>query len=307
LALDRDKQRVDALTSNIGHLLWSGIASEEHAARCVEHLMSDRMFSGWGIRTMAQGEGAYNPIGYHVGTVWPHDNSLIAMGLYRYGYRSEAARVAQAVLEASTYFDARLPEAFAGYAREATGYPAEYPTACSPQAWATGTPLLFIRALMGLEPDGARLNVDASLPSAIGHVEIARLPGRWGHVNVVGDVPVSLVAALRTLNNADPAVRELFAALDRIAASAIGDGATESIGFRLADAGDWLIREENGRMSAQEGFITADCVMEMNKATMLAILHGEQNARTAHLAGLVKITGDFALASRLTRAAAGEI
>jgi glycogen debranching enzyme len=85
------------LTSNIGHLLWSGIVDDDKAARCVQHLMSAKMFSGWGIRTMAQEEGAFNPIGYHVGTVWPHDNSLIAMGLCRYGYRQEAARITEAM------------------------------------------------------------------------------------------------------------------------------------------------------------------------------------------------------------------
>jgi glycogen debranching enzyme len=176
LALDGEKQKVDALTSNIGHLLWSGIVDDDKAKRCVEHLLSERMFSGWGIRTMAQGQGAYNPIGYHVGTVWPHDNSLIAMGLRRYGYREEAAQIAQAMIEASVFFDARLPEAFAGYPRQMTHYPAEYPTACSPQAWATGTPLLLVRALLGLEPSGAQLAVDPHLPQAIGQLESPASP-----------------------------------------------------------------------------------------------------------------------------------
>ncbi len=98
LALDGNKRRVDSLTSNIGHLLWSGIVDEDRADQVVEHLMDDKLFSGWGVRTMAEGEGGYNPIRYHNGTVWPHDNSLIALGLVRYGYREEAARIAQAVL-----------------------------------------------------------------------------------------------------------------------------------------------------------------------------------------------------------------
>src|SRR5262249_58126933 len=117
LALDGRKRKVDSLTSNIGHLLWSGIADEDKAARCVRHLMSDRLFSGWGVRTMAEGEGAYNPIGYHVGTVWPHDNAVIAWGLTRYGYRAEAGRIAVALLEAADFFHRRLPEALAGYPR----------------------------------------------------------------------------------------------------------------------------------------------------------------------------------------------
>jgi glycogen debranching enzyme len=96
LAIDGDKRQVDSLTSNIGHLLWSGIVDDDKAVKCVGHLMGDRLFSGWGIRTMAVGDAAYNPIGYHVGTIWPHDNSIIAWGLRRYGYRKEAAKISLA-------------------------------------------------------------------------------------------------------------------------------------------------------------------------------------------------------------------
>ena len=155
LALDGKKRKVDSLTSNIGHLLWSGIADDDKADLCVKHLMSDELFSGWGVRTMASTEGSYNPIGYHVGTVWPHDNSIIAWGLRRYGYNAEAARICRAMLEAADFFNHRLPEAFAGYPRSETHYPVEYPTACSPQAWATGAPLLFLRTLLGLDSDGS--------------------------------------------------------------------------------------------------------------------------------------------------------
>ena len=186
LAIDGDGRKVDALTSNIGHLLWSGIADDEHASACVRHLMGDKLFSGWGIRTMAEGEGGYNPIGYHLGTVWPHDNSIIAAGLARYGYREEAARIALAILEAATYFNGRLPEAFAGYNRELTSFPVEYPTACSPQAWASGTPLLLLRALLGLEPVGDHLLVDSALPERIGWLQILEIPGRWGRTDAFG-------------------------------------------------------------------------------------------------------------------------
>ena len=186
LAIDGDGRKVDALTSNIGHLLWSGIADDEHAAACVRHLMGDRLFSGWGIRTMAEGEGGYNPIGYHLGTVWPHDNSIIAAGLARYGHREEAARIAMAMLEAATYFNGRLPEAFAGYNRGLTSFPVEYPTACSPQAWASGTPLLLLRALLGLEPVGDHLLVDSALPERIGWLQILEIPGRWGRQDAFG-------------------------------------------------------------------------------------------------------------------------
>jgi glycogen debranching enzyme len=156
--------------------------------------MSDKMFSGWGIRTMAVGEGAYNPIEYHCGTVWPHDNSLIAAGLARYGYRAEAARVAMGILEAATFFDFRLPEVFAGYRRNRTSFPVEYPTASSPQAWATGTPLLFLRVLLGLEPRGGELVVDPRLPRGIERIELLGIPGRWGRTDARSDALVSAPA-----------------------------------------------------------------------------------------------------------------
>jgi glycogen debranching enzyme len=117
---------------------------------------------------MAEGEGGYNPIRYHNGTVWPHDNSLIALGLYRHDYRDEANRIATAMLEAATFFRFRLPEVFAGYRRGRTAFPVEYPTASSPQAWATAAPFLFLRTMLGLEPDG----IDPHLPQGIGRLEL---------------------------------------------------------------------------------------------------------------------------------------
>jgi glycogen debranching enzyme len=167
-------------------LLWSGIADEDKAARCVEHLMGDKLFSGWGVRTMAEGEGGYNPIGYHLGTVWPHDNSIIAAGLTRYGYRKEAAKIAVGILQAAVFFLDRLPEAFAGYPRRLTQFPVEYPTACSPQAWATGAPLLLLRSLLGLQPVGNRLLVDAELPERFGWLELLDIPGAWGRADAYG-------------------------------------------------------------------------------------------------------------------------
>ncbi|MDA8318903.1 MAG: amylo-alpha-1,6-glucosidase [Actinomycetota bacterium] len=186
LALDADGRQVDALTSNIGHLLWSGIVAAPKAKAIVDHLMSERMFSGWGIRTMAEGMGRYNPIGYHVGTVWPFDNSFIAWGLRRYGYREQAAKVAAGILDAAEFFGGRLPEAFAGYPRQMTKYPVQYPTACSPQAWSTGAPLLLLRTMLGLEPTGDHLIVDAALPESIGHVALLDIPGRWGKIDAYG-------------------------------------------------------------------------------------------------------------------------
>ena len=142
--------------------------------------MGPRLFSGWGVRTLAEGEGRYNPIGYHVGTVWPFDNSFIAWGLRRYGFKDEAARIAAGILDAAEFFDGRLPEAFGGYEREPTKYPVQYPTACSPQAWSTGAPLLFLRTMLGLEPIGDHLIVDPALPGRHRPDRAARHPRPLG-------------------------------------------------------------------------------------------------------------------------------
>jgi glycogen debranching enzyme len=186
LALDPDGRQVDALASNNGHLLWSGIVDKSKAKAVARHLLGPRLFSGWGVRTLAEGEGRYNPIGYHVGTVWPFDNSFIAWGLRQYGFKGEAAQIASGILDAAEFFDGRLPEAFGGYERTQTKYPVQYPTACSPQAWSTGTPLLLMRTMLGLEPLGEHLVVDPALPSAVGHLELLDIPGRWGRIDAFG-------------------------------------------------------------------------------------------------------------------------
>lgn len=194
LGLDGRKRKIDSLTSNIGHLLWSGIADPEKADACVKHLMSDALFSGWGVRTMAVGEGSYNPIGYHVGTVWPHDSSIVAWGLRKYGYRKEAARIGRAILEASVYFRHRLPEAFAGFPRAATRFPVEYPTACSPQAWSTGAPLLVLRALLGLDVENGHLIVDPAIPHPLDQIELLDIPGAWGRADAFGRAHIDIAA-----------------------------------------------------------------------------------------------------------------
>ncbi|MFI7072254.1 amylo-alpha-1,6-glucosidase [Micromonospora sediminicola] len=186
LALDPQGRHVDALTSNIGHLLWSGIVDESRAPAIAAHLLGPRLFSGWGVRTLADDQGRYNPIGYHVGTVWPFDNSIIAWGLWKYGFREEAGRICESMLSASRYFDGRLPEAFAGYERGLTDYPVQYPTACSPQAWSAGTPLLLLRVMLGLEPQGEHLIIDPAVPPGMGRVELLDIPGRWGRVDALG-------------------------------------------------------------------------------------------------------------------------
>src|SRR5829696_5730010 len=186
LALDPEGHQVDSLASNNGHLLWSGIVDKTKTKAVVQNLLGPKLFSGWGVRTLAEGEGRYNPIGYHVGTVWPFDNSFVAWGLRNYGFKEEAAQIAAGILDAAEFFDGRLPEAFGGYERNVTKYPVQYPTACSPQAWSTGTPLLLLRTMLGLNPQGEYLVVDPALPVGIGHLELLDIPGRWGRIDAFG-------------------------------------------------------------------------------------------------------------------------
>ena len=186
VALDGHKRKVDSLCSNIGQLLWSGIVDDDKAQAIRDHLMSPKMFSGWGIRTMAEGEGGYNPIEYHNGTVWPHDNSFIAAGLARYGFRKDATDIITGIFEASFFFNHRLPEVFAGYERAKTRYPVQYTTACIPQAWAAASPMLGIRTLLGLEPKGRVLTSvkNAIMPPWMGTLTVDGIPGRWGRTKV---------------------------------------------------------------------------------------------------------------------------
>ncbi|MDQ3858740.1 MAG: amylo-alpha-1,6-glucosidase [Actinomycetota bacterium] len=164
LALDGEKRPVDSLTSNIGHLLWSGIVPPRRLDAVVDRLMGEELWSGWGVRTMAAADAGYSPLAYHNGTVWPHENSIIARGLARCGRWPEAQRIVRRILEASTYFDHQLPEVFAGFARSETPFPIAYPTAARPQAWAAATPILLLQVLLGLEPDQRRQTLVSVAP-----------------------------------------------------------------------------------------------------------------------------------------------
>ena len=175
IGLDGDKRQIDSLTSNIGHLLWSGIVPEDRTGLVAHQLMSDAMFSGWGVRTLSTDDRGYNPIGYHTGTIWPHDNSIVALGLARAGFRDEANRIALAQLDAAAFTGHRLPEAFAGFERWVSRFPVPYPTACSPQAWATAAPFVFVQAMLGLEARDGELRVDPRVPEEIGRISIRRL------------------------------------------------------------------------------------------------------------------------------------
>ena len=154
MALDGAKRQVTGIASNAGHALWTGIADQERAARTAEVLTGRGMWSGWGIRTLSAETVGYNPIGYHLGTIWPHDNAICAAGFARYGLFEETRLVAGALFEATAHFrEARLPELFCGFERATSPMPVPYPVACSPQAWAAGSLYHLISATLGFRPD----------------------------------------------------------------------------------------------------------------------------------------------------------
>jgi glycogen debranching enzyme len=179
MALDRDKQQLAVMSSNPGHLLFSHTITDERAGDVVTKLMAQGLFSGWGIRTLSDEEQTYNPMSYHRGSVWPHDNSLIAFGMARYGYQQEASAILSALFEASLHFrEYRLPELFCGNQRHHRDEPVHYPVSCSPQAWASGTPIVILAALLGLKPDasGKELRiVNPRLPEFLTFLEVRNL------------------------------------------------------------------------------------------------------------------------------------
>jgi glycogen debranching enzyme len=176
MALDRSKRPVDAVGSNAGHCLWTGIVPIEGAAAVAAALGASAMDSGWGLRTYAAGQPGYNPIGYHTGTVWPHDTAIAAAGLRRYGFDAAAGTLSGGLLSAAQHFPAfRLPELFCGFDRAATGAPIPYPVACSPQAWAAGASLMIIGTILGLHADASskRLTLDRpNLPTDLTKVVV---------------------------------------------------------------------------------------------------------------------------------------
>jgi len=179
LALDGQGRPAASITSNPGHALWSGIAYQGHAKQVAERLMRNDMFSGWGIRATSTTSPRYNPFGYHLGTVWPHDNSIIAMGFKRYGFEDELNEVATALFDAARAFPYyRLPELFGGAARSAHHAPVPYPVACRPQAWAAGAFPLITQAILGLCPDGPHNRlciVRPVLPEWLANVQVEGL------------------------------------------------------------------------------------------------------------------------------------
>ena len=189
MAIGRDGHVADAIGSNPGHGLWSELIIPERAADVAARLRGADLDSGWGVRTFAAGQPGYNPLGYHTGSVWPHDTGLIVAGLKKYGFHDDASRFAGSIFEATQHFaDFRLPELFCGFDRSRISVPVPYPVACSPQAWAAGAPLLFLRSMLGLRAIADRRElelVQPHLPTWLGKVTISNLR--------VGDATVDLL------------------------------------------------------------------------------------------------------------------
>lgn len=189
VALDGKKRLCRVRTSNAGHVLFAGVASAEQATQVATTLLGQKMFSGWGIRTLAAGEVRYNPLSYHNGSVWPHDNALIAWGLARYGFKDEVIQVFEGLFDAANWFELRrLPELFCGFHRRPAHSPTQYPVACSPQAWATAAVFMLIRAALGLDVDAknGRLHfVRPILPAFLKEMEIRNLRVGEATVNLM--------------------------------------------------------------------------------------------------------------------------
>lgn len=201
IALDGAKQPVDSLASNMGHCLWSGIIDPARAGAVAASLVSPELFSGWGVRTLATTMSRYNPLSYHNGSVWPHDSAIAAAGLMRYGYVEESWRILDAILDASVANGGRLPELYAGVAREELPVPVAYPTSCSPQAWSSAAPLLALRTLLRLEP---RLDV--------GEIHVAPVDAD----RRVGEVQISLGKSRLVIGTTADAVVEISGVPDGV-------------------------------------------------------------------------------------------
>ena len=188
LAIDGDGRACASVASNAGHTLWSGIASPEHAASVVQRMLSNDLFSGWGVRTLSRSNARFNPLGYHVGTVWPHDNAIAAFGFKMYGFEDEANEIATGLFDAAATFPYfRLPELFGGESRTAYHAPVPYPVACRPQGWAAGAFPMLLHAMLGLKPalNGRTLfMIRPRLPYWLERVEIRNLQIGRGRIDL---------------------------------------------------------------------------------------------------------------------------
>jgi glycogen debranching enzyme len=171
LALDGDKKPCHISTSNAGHCLFSGIATQKHAEKTAKTLLSEEMFSGWGIRTLATSEARYNPMSYHNGSIWPHDNALIAYGFSRYGLREEVLKVLTGTFDTAIFSEGmRLPELFCGFPKRRGEGPTAYPVACSPQAWAVASVFMLLQACLGIRIDARKNTIYFEKPALPGYL-----------------------------------------------------------------------------------------------------------------------------------------
>ena len=209
MALDGSKCQVGSVASNMGHLLWCDVPSAEEAEQVGRHLAGPDLASGWGLRTLSRAMGGFNPISYHVGSVWPHDTAIACEGLRRYGLDGPALELASDLMDALPFFDDRLPELFAGHDRAPGDVPTPYPTACRPQAWAAGVPLQLATMFLGLAPNvpGGRIELDPRLPPGLGSLEVRGIEFPGGQLSVRVDTehgmqvlatPDDLVVELRS-------------------------------------------------------------------------------------------------------------
>ncbi|MGH3937993.1 MAG: amylo-alpha-1,6-glucosidase [Pseudonocardiaceae bacterium] len=189
MALDGDKRQVDSITSNMAHLLWCDVPSQQEAEQVALQLADPAMASGWGLRTLSTEMAGYNPISYHVGSVWPHDTVIACEGLRRYGLDDLAMRLAADLLDALAIFDDRLPELFGGHHREEGAFPVPYPTACRPQAWAAGVPLAILTLCLGLQPDlpAGSVSLNPVLPRGLHRLEAYGIPFPTGELSIIHD------------------------------------------------------------------------------------------------------------------------
>lgn len=216
MALDRDKRPVEALASNVGHCLWTGIVDPDRAPMVAEQLVGEDLFSGWGVRTLARSMPAYNPVSYHNGSVWPHDTAIAAAGLARYGFVDEAHRLIGAQIDAAAAHHGQLPELFAGFDRRRVRTPASYPTSCSPQAWASASPLLWLRTLLRIDPWAPhdRMWIDPQLPERVQRLRVEGISIGDRRVGVAvenGHVELTGVEGLEVLARPRPPLTSLLA------------------------------------------------------------------------------------------------
>ncbi|MCL5948328.1 MAG: amylo-alpha-1,6-glucosidase [Actinobacteria bacterium] len=198
IGLDEGKQPIDSLTSNMGHCLWTGIVDEDKAGEVAKKLTSPEMTSGWGIRTLGSSMGGYNPLSYHCGSVWPHDTAIAAAGLMRYGFTEQSVSTIKSLMDAANHMGGRLPELYSGLSRSDLATPIPYPTSCAPQAWASASPLLCLRSLLGMEPlvPTGELWMHPVLMEGMGYLRVSGIPLAGTKITVETDGKETKVSGL---------------------------------------------------------------------------------------------------------------